>query len=175
MSETPDLNLSSILSLFPGRVTIPLSLHTTHTGVSSGRHTSQSLKQNLPGKIWKQENCRVWEAAQPQAKKLVYEWENFGFYGLCASSITRKNSVTNSLVHGDKDLKEKSSCKTFGFSPNQQIFEIGAFMSFTPKEEFVLTTLIQFHGERWWEKRKYPPIILFDLTAKSLNLINKMC
>ena len=35
MSETPDLNLSSILSLFPGRVAILLSLHTTHTGVSS--------------------------------------------------------------------------------------------------------------------------------------------
>lgn len=47
MSEKPDLNLSSILSLFPGRVTIPLSLHTTHTGVSSGRHTSQSLKQDM--------------------------------------------------------------------------------------------------------------------------------
>lgn len=31
MSEKPDLNLSSILSLFPGRVTIPLSFHTTHT------------------------------------------------------------------------------------------------------------------------------------------------
>lgn len=72
MSEKPDLNLSSILSLFPGRVTIPLSLHTTHTGVSSGRHTSQSLKQNLPGKRYESRKTAASERQRSRRQRNLY-------------------------------------------------------------------------------------------------------